>query len=48
MDGDEVVAAAETSHRLALALHVMDHQKRARLVTEFVRPDGDEYIVGVG
>lgn len=45
---DEVVAAEETSHQLAIALHNMDHRKRARAVTEFVRPESDAYIVGVG
>jgi hypothetical protein len=45
---DEIVAAAETSHQLALQLHSMDHRKRARIVTEYVRPDSDAYIVGVG
>jgi hypothetical protein len=48
MIGDEIVAAAETSHDLALQLHSMDHRRRARVVTEFVRPDSDAYIVGVG
>ncbi len=47
LDG-EVVAAAETSHHLALDLHGMDHRRRERLVVEFVRPQGDSYIVGVG
>lgn len=46
--GDEVVAAAETSHGLALNLHNMDHRKREQVVTEYVRPNGDAYIVGVG
>lgn len=46
--GDEIVAAAYTSHELAIQLHNMDHRKRARVVTEFVRPDSDAYIVGVG
>jgi hypothetical protein len=46
--GDEVVAAAATSHELALQLDRMDHRKRARVVTEFVRPDSDVYIVGAG
>lgn len=46
--GDEVVAAAETSHQLALQLHNMDHRRREQAVTEYVRPNGDAYIVGVG
>jgi uncharacterized membrane protein len=46
--GDEIVAAAETSHRLALDLHAMDHRRREQVVTEYVRPNGDAYIVGVG
>ena len=28
--GDEIVAAAETSHQLALQLHNMDHRSAAR------------------
>lgn len=47
VDG-EVVAAAETSHQLALKLHDMDHRKREQLVVEYVRPTTDSYIVGVG
>jgi hypothetical protein len=46
--GGEVVAAAETSHQLALQLHEMDHRKRQNVVVEFVRPTTDSYIVGVG
>lgn len=46
--GDEVIAAAPTSHELALQLHHMDHRKRERAVVEFARPDSDAYIVGVG
>lgn len=46
--GDQVVAAAESSHQLALQLHNMDHRRRAMAVTEYVRPDSDVYIVGVG
>jgi len=45
---DEVVAAAETSHQLALKLHDMDHRRRQRVVVEYVRPNADTYIVGVG
>jgi hypothetical protein len=48
VDGDDVIAAAETSHALALQLHSMDHRVTARAVVEFVRPAGDAYIVGVG
>ena len=44
----EVIAAAETSHKLALALHDMDHRKRREAVLEYVRPASDSYIVGVG
>ena len=47
LDGT-VVQAAETSHELALMLHGMDHRRRSRVVVEFVRPDTDAYIVGVG
>jgi hypothetical protein len=43
-----VVAAAETSHSLALKLHDMDHRKRRRVVVEYVRPTTDSYIVGAG
>jgi hypothetical protein len=43
-----VVAAAPTSHRLALTLHDMDHRKRHRVVVQYVRPATDAYIVGVG
>lgn len=46
--GDEVVAAANTSHQLALQLHNMDHRRREQAVTEYVRPNSDAYIVGVG
>lgn len=45
---DEVVAAEETSHKLALKLDGMDHRKRNRVVVEFVRPSANSYIVGVG
>jgi len=48
LDGEEVVAAAETSHELALRLQAMDHRVTNRAVVEYVRPDGDAYIVGVG
>lgn len=44
----EVVAAAESSHKLALQLHGMDHRKRRRVVIEYVRPTTDSYIVGAG
>ena len=44
----EVVAAAKTSHQLALNLHNMDHRRRARTVIEYVRPAAESYIVGVG
>lgn len=44
----QVVALAETSHRLALRLHDMDHRKRKRVVIEYVRPTTDSYIVGAG
>ena len=44
----KVVAAAETSHQLALQLHDMDHRKRHRTAVEYVRPSGDSYIVGAG
>ena len=44
----EVVAAAETSHKLALELHGMDHRKRRQVVIEYVRPTTDSYIVGAG
>lgn len=47
VDG-EVVAAADSSHQLALRLHDMDHRRRARVVVEYVRPASDSYIVGVG
>jgi len=47
VDG-EVVAAEPSSHQLATALHRMDHRKRQRAVTEFVRPTGDAFIVGAG
>jgi hypothetical protein len=47
IDG-EVVAAADSSHQLALQLHDMDHRRRARVVVEYVRPATDTYIVGVG
>ncbi|HEV7719724.1 MAG TPA: hypothetical protein VGO60_00480 [Iamia sp.] len=47
VDG-EVVAAEPTSHALALKLHDMDHRKRRRAVTEYVRPTGDAFIVGAG
>lgn len=46
--GDQVVAAANSSHALAMDLHKMDHRKRAKAVVEYVRPTGDSYIVGVG
>jgi hypothetical protein len=45
---DEVVAAAATSHALALQLYQMDHRKRRRAVVEYVRPTTDAYIVGAG
>ncbi len=48
VDGDRVIAAAESSHALALQLHSMDHRVTARAVVEYVRPAGDAYIVGVG
>jgi hypothetical protein len=48
LDGDNVIAAAETSHQLALQLHAMDHRVTSRAVVEYVRPAGDAYIVGVG
>lgn len=44
----EVVAAAKTSHQLALNLHDMDHRRRERTVIEYVRPAAESYIVGVG
>lgn len=47
IDG-EVVAAEETSHKLALKLNDMDHRKRRQVVTEYVRPTGDAFIVGAG
>ena len=47
LDG-EVIAAAQTSHELAVRLHDMDHRKRARAVVEYVRPTSDAYIVGAG
>lgn len=43
-----VVLAAKTSHELALRLHDMDHRRRSRLVVQYVRPQVDSYIVGVG
>lgn len=46
--GDKVIAAAETSHQLALHLHSMDAHLTSRAVVEYVRPGGDAYIVGVG
>lgn len=46
-DGD-VVAAAESSHKLALQLHDMDHRRRRKVVIEYVRPTTDSYIVGAG
>lgn len=45
---DEVVAAEQTSHALALTLHGMDHRKRRKAIVEFVRPATDSYIVGAG
>jgi hypothetical protein len=45
---DEVVAAEQTSHALALKLHAMDHLKRRKAVVQFVRPATDGYIVGAG
>jgi hypothetical protein len=45
---EEVVAAESTSHALALTLHRMDYRRRRRVVVEFVRPQTDSYIVGVG
>lgn len=47
IDG-EVVAAADSSHQLALQLHDMDYRHRAGVVVEYVRPATDSYIVGVG
>lgn len=44
----DVVAAAESSHKLALRLHDMDHRKRRGVVIEYVRPTTDSYIVGAG
>lgn len=44
----EVIAAADTSHELALQLHAMDHRKSRAAVIEYVRPESDAYIVGVG
>jgi hypothetical protein len=46
--GGVVIAAADTSHNLALQLHQMDHRRRERVVVEYVRPASDSYIVGVG
>ncbi|MDQ6783013.1 MAG: hypothetical protein M3063_06155 [Actinomycetota bacterium] len=46
--GLEVVAAAETSHQLALMLNDMDHRRRSQVVIEFVRPTTDSYVVGAG
>jgi hypothetical protein len=43
-----VVAAEETSHRLALTLDRMDHRKRRRAVVEYVHPTADSYIVFTG
>jgi hypothetical protein len=48
LDGEDVIAAAETSHALALHLHALDHRIRARAVVEYVRPASESYIVGVG
>lgn len=47
VDG-QVIAAEETSHRLALRLRGMDHRRRADAVVEYVRPTVDAYIVGAG
>lgn len=47
VDG-RVIAAEDTSHRLALRLHDMDHRRRRKVVVEYVRPTADSYIVGVG
>jgi hypothetical protein len=47
VDG-EVVAAARTSHALAVKLHDMDHRQRRKAVVEFVRPTTDAYIIGAG
>ncbi len=47
VDG-KVVAAAPTSHELALRLHDMDRSQRQRVVIEYVRPTTDSYIVGAG
>ena len=47
IDG-QVVAAEKTSQALAYRLHNMDHRKRKRAVMEYVRPNSDAYIVGVG
>ena len=44
----EVVAAAPSSHQLAVQLRAMDHRKRAHVSVEYVRPTSDSYIVGVG
>jgi hypothetical protein len=44
----EVVAAAKTSHQLALDLRALDHRKSRAAVVEYVRPSGDAFIVGVG
>ena len=48
MIDNEVVAAAESSYQLALQLDDMDHRRRKRVVVEYVRPNTDTYIVGVG
>ncbi len=44
----EVLAAAPTSHNLAMQMHDMDHRKRRRIAIEYVRPTADSYIVGAG
>lgn len=48
VENGRVIQAAETSHELAVQLHAMDHRRRRRVVVEFVRPDSDSFIVGVG
>jgi len=45
---NKVVAAAETSHQLALQLQALDHRISRAAVVEYVRPSADTYIVGVG
>lgn len=44
----EVIAAAESSHKLALDLLALDTRKSSRAVIEYVRKGSDAFVVGVG